>query len=165
MVVGYRETGWSDGQSSGRWYLISDKCEVMDFGRSNKTREYLMNGRTLGSSEEQRDLGVIIHRSLKVAEQVNRVVNKVNGTLVFISQGIECKRKEVMLGLYRALVRPQLEHCVQFGSPHYRKDVIALEGVQRRFTRMLPGTERLSYKERLDRLGFFSLEQRTLRGR
>ena len=53
---------------------------------------------------------------------------------------------------------------MQFWSPHYRKDVIALEGVQRRFTRMLPGVERLSDKERLDRLGLFSLEQRRLRG-
>jgi len=45
------------------------------------------------------------------------------------------------LELYRALVRSQLEYCVQFWSPHYRKDVIAREGVQRRFTRMLPGME------------------------
>ena len=34
-----------------------------------------------------------------------------------------------MLELYRTLVRPQLEDCVQFWSPHCRKDVIALEVV------------------------------------
>eukprot|EP00061_Rhincodon_typus_P008434 g31030.t1 len=43
------------------------------------------------------------------------------------------------LQLYRTLVRPQLEYYVQFWSSHYCKDVIALEGVQRRLTRMLPG--------------------------
>ena len=36
--------------------------------------------------------------------------------------------------------------------------------MQKRFTRMLPGLDGLSYKERLDRLGLFSLECRRLRG-
>ena len=44
-----------------------------------------------------------------------------------------------MLQLYKTLVRPHLEYRIQFWSPHYRKDVEALERVQRRFTRMLPG--------------------------
>eukprot|EP00061_Rhincodon_typus_P003455 g20122.t1 len=95
---------------------------------------------------------------------MNRTVKKAYGTLAFISCDIEYKSKEIMLQLYRVLVRLQLDYCVQFRSPHYRKDVIALEGVQRRFTRMLPGMMKLSYKERPARLGLFSLEQRSLRG-
>eukprot|EP00061_Rhincodon_typus_P019082 g48535.t1 len=55
------------------------------------------------------------------------------------------------LGLYRSMVRPLLEYCVQFWSPSYRKDIIKLVKVLKRFTRMLPGMEGLSYKERLDR--------------
>ena len=58
----------------------------------------------------------------------------------------------------------KLEDCLQFWSPHFRKDVIALEKVQRRFTRMLPGLERFSHEERLVRLELFSLKQRRLRG-
>ena len=53
---------------------------------------------------------------------------------------------------------------MQFWSPYYRKDIIKLERMQKRFTRMLPGLDGLSYKERLDRLGLFSLERRRLRG-
>ena len=57
-----------------------------------------------------------------------------------------------------------LEYSVQFWSPHYQKDVEALERVQKRFTRMLPGMEGISYEERLEKLGLFSLERRRLRG-
>ena len=57
-----------------------------------------------------------------------------------------------------------MEYSVQFWSPHYQKDVEALERVQKRFTRMLPGVEGISYEERLEKLGLFSLERQRLRG-
>eukprot|EP00061_Rhincodon_typus_P013717 g40260.t1 len=65
--------------------------------------------------------------------------------------------------VYRTFVRPFLEYCIQFCLPSYRKDSIKLERVQKRFTRMLPGMEGLCYKQRLNRLGLFSLELRRLK--
>jgi len=50
-----------------------EKCEVIHFGRSNLTRKHSMNGGILGSSVEQRDLGVFAHRSLKPGGHVNSV--------------------------------------------------------------------------------------------
>ena len=99
----------------------------------------------------------------KVAMQVEKVVKKAYGMLAFIGRGIEFKNWQVMLQLYRTLVRLHLEYSVQFWSPHYQKDVEALERVQKRFTRMLPGMEDISYEERLEKLGLFSLERRRLR--
>ena len=52
-----------------------------------------------------------------------------------------------------------MEHNVQFWSFHYRKDVEALERVQKRFTRMLPGMEGINYEERSEKFGLFSLER------
>ena len=57
-----------------------------------------------------------------------------------------------------------MEYCFQFGSPHHQKDVEALERVQKRFTRMMPGMEGISYEERLSKLGLFSLVRQRLRG-
>ena len=91
------------------------------------------------------------------------MVKKAFGILGFIGQNIEYRSWDVLLKLCKTLVRPHLEYCVQFWSPYYRKDIIKLERVQKRFTKMLPGLDGLSYKERLNRLGLFSLEHMRLR--
>eukprot|EP00061_Rhincodon_typus_P011492 g36540.t1 len=140
-----------------------DKHELQQFGRANQGRTYTLNGKILSSFDEQRNLGVQVHRSLKVESQINRVVKTTFGIPAFIGQRIENRRWEVMLQLYRTLVRPLLEYCILFWCPCHRKDVVKLERVQKRFRKMLSGLEGLSYRERLNRLGLFSLEQ-MLRG-
>jgi len=54
-------------------------------------------------------LGALIHRSLKVAEQVNRVAQKTYGTLALTSLGTKYNEKEIMWRLYRILF------CWRFG--------------------------------------------------
>ena len=115
----------------------ADKCEILHFGRTNQSRTYRVNGRTLKSAVEQRDLGIQVQNSLKVTSQVDRVVKSAFGTLAFINWSIEYKSWSVMVRLYKASVRPNLEYCVQFWSPSYRKDVNKVERVKRRFTRIV----------------------------
>eukprot|EP00061_Rhincodon_typus_P002369 g17353.t1 len=88
-----------------------------------------------------------MHSSLKVASQLDRMVKKACNMLASISRGIEYRSWDLMLQLYKLLVRPHLEYCVQFWSRCYRKDIVKLESDQRRFTRMLPELVGLSYRE------------------
>ena len=90
----------------------------------------------------------------KSVKQAYRVLGMINGTFVN-------KRRDIMIRLYKSLVRPHLEYAAQSWNPHFEKDKIALERVQRRMTRMITGIKRLLYEDRLRTLGL--LETRRTR--
>ena len=65
--------------------------------------------------------------------------------LGYIARSMEYTSKEVILPLYNTLVRPHLKYSVQFEGPHYKKDILVLEKVQRRATRLIPSIRDGSY--------------------
>ena len=140
------------------------KCKIMHLGHKNPKAQYFLNGITLESTEEERDLGVIISSDLKVANQCNKAMRKASQMLGCIGRGISSRKREVVMPLYKSLVRPHLEYCVQFWRPYLQKDINTLETVQRRATKMVHGLCNKSYQERLEELNMYSLEQRRERG-
>ena len=133
-------------------------------GKNNENRDYRIQGVILERVTQEKDLGVVIDMGGKQAEQCQAAIGKANLVFGFIRRGIIYISKEVVLTLYRNLVRPHLEYCVQFWSPRFRKDIDATERVQRRATRLIPGLARLSYEERLKETELYTLERRWLRG-
>ena len=57
-----------------------------------------------------------------------------------------------------------LEYANAVWNPYKRKDVIALENVQRRATKMIPVLNKMSYSERLEKLRLPTLVYRRARG-
>ena len=66
--------------------------------------------------------------------------------------------------LYCTYVGPHIEFAISAWNPFLKKDVVTLEKVQRRATRMPTSLKGLDYEERLNRMNLMSLELRRVRG-
>ena len=73
------------------------------------------------TTHEERDLGVIITETLDVTKQCVRAANKANAMLGMINRAFKYKTKEVVLKLYKSLVRPHLDYCIQAWHPFTQK--------------------------------------------
>ena len=62
------------------------------------------------------------------------------------------------------MVRSQLEYAAPAWSPHLIKHIDALENVQRRATKLVPGLSALSYPDKLKTLKLPTLAYRRTRG-
>ena len=79
-----------------------------------------------------------------------RVLSMIRRSFVNIS-------KETFIFLYTTYVRPHLEYCAPIWSPYLVRDILVLEKVQRRATKLVKGYEKFSYEQRLKSLGIYTL--------
>ena len=107
-----------------------DKCSVMHIRHNNMQSNYNMSNQQLLTTDQQQDLGIIITKDLKWQKQTEKICKTANRVLGFIARNFRYKNRELILPLYKSLVRPHLEHAVQFWSPILRKDIDKIEKIQ-----------------------------------
>jgi len=66
--------------------------------------------------------------------------------------------------MYKSLVRPRLEYCIQAWRPYLKKDIDVLESVQKRATKLISGLSEIGYEERLKILGLNMKVERGFNG-
>ena len=151
---------------SEKWQMLFNfgKCKCLHTGHGNLNVNYKMGDTVLGTTVKEKDLGVTISADMKVSEQCGIAASKGNQILGLIRRNITYKGKKLIIPLYKAIVRPHLEYCIQAWRPYRKKDIDTLERIQRRATKMIPELRDLSYEERLKECGLTTLETRRLRG-
>ena len=104
-----------------------------------------------------------MNANMKVSEQCRIAVSKGNQVLGMIRRNITYKENSLIVPLYKAIVRPHLEYCIQAWNPHLKKHIDMLKNIQRRASKLLPGLRDVRYEERLKECGLTTLETRRLR--
>ena len=151
---------------SEKWQMLVnfEKCKCLHTGHRNLNVNYKMGDTVLSTTVKEKDLGVTISADMKVSEQCGIAASKGNQILGLIRRNITYKGKKLIIPLYKAILRPHLEYCIQAWRPYRKKDIDTLERIQRRATKMIPELRDLSYEERLKECGLTTLETRRLRG-
>ena len=151
---------------SNRWQLPfnTTKCKVMHFGTKNPQRKYRMKNHTLESTEQEKDLGVMIDPTLKFHIHTAAATKKANQILGLVKKTYTTRDATSISTLYKSMVRPHLEYGNTIWGPFFVGDAKTIEAVQRRATKLIPELKSQPYKSRLKALKLPSLFYRRKRG-
>ena len=110
--------------------------------------------------EEERDIGVLIHRSLKPSKQCKKAAATAGAVLKTITRNFHYRDRNVFLRLYKQYVRPHLEFASQAWSPWLSSDINIIEKVQEKALGMVSGLKNKEYSKRCREVGLDSLQTR-----
>ena len=150
------------GEWANEWQMSFNetKCKVLHVGRTNVDNEYELNGVKLSSTDSEKDIGVIIHKTLKPQEQVAKAVTTANSILGQMSRAVHYRDPKTWTKLYIMYIRPHLEYATPAWRPWTARDIDKIENVQKRALNQITTLGHLSYEEKMERLGLTTLEYR-----
>ncbi len=151
---------------SEQWLLKfhPHKCKVLEIGSKKFNFDYKLGETSLDNTTKEKDIGVTVDHKLCFEYHMQEKINKANSIMGIIRRTFSSLDEVSFKQLYKSMVRPHLEYANPVWSPSLRKNIIALENVQRRATKCVPGLQNKSYSERLKLLDLPTLVYRRLRG-
>ena len=94
------------------------KCKVLHTTFNNNPNNiYYLDGNVMDTSDQEKDLVVLTTCNLLWNDQINSCINKSSQMICFITKNSISREKSLMLRIYKTLIRPNLEYCVQLWSP------------------------------------------------
>ena len=151
---------------SKRWQLDfnANKCVVLRLGNNPPPFQYKMGDQILQQVTDAKDLGVTIKDDLSTSAHIADITAKATRISFTIKRVFRYLTPRSGVQIYKALVRPILEYASSAWAPILKRDMDALEKVQRRFTKFISGLGNMSYQDRLKELNLFSIKHRRKRG-
>ena len=150
---------------SKKWQLPfnMEKSKLVQYGRNIMQHTYYIEGNEIENVQSEKDLGVTFDSSLRFTSHINNITNKANSRLGMIKRNFTNLSKDIVLPLYKSLIRPILEYGSSIWNPKLKTDLIEIEKIQKRATKLIRNISHMSYPERLRYLNLDSLNFRRRR--
>jgi hypothetical protein len=144
-----------------------EKCHVLTLGKFVNilhTQRYTVYGNQMEHVFEEKDLGVTIDHEMNFEEHIANKVTVANAIVGQMRRSFSYLDCDTFKRIYIAFVRPHLEYGEAVWSPHLVRNIVKLENVQIRATKLVDGLSNLTFPERLKRLDLPTLVFRRRRG-
>ena len=151
---------------SNKWLLKfhPQKCTSIAIGNENMVHSYELPSEygvhQIEQVQEIKDIGVTINSLLSFKQQIYRKIEIIG----IIRRSYKYLDTEMFIPLYKCLIRSHFDYVVTVWDPYILKLIDDIESIQRRATVLIPEIEKLSYPERLQKLGLPTLACRRAKG-
>jgi hypothetical protein len=153
---------WADKWQQ-RFHPDKLKYMVISNKRQSTERVYYVGTCKVEKSKAEKDIGVIIDDKLNFKTHIMKQIKKANSMVGGIRRAFRFLDEEMFRMLYKSLVRPHVETSVSVWNPHTSELINAIESVQNRATKMIPGYRDMTPVERNRSLDIPCLRYRRLR--
>ena len=117
-------------------------------------------GAQISPSEYVRDLGIKVSSDLTWRPHLVNLAKRGQCMAQWVFGVFSSRDPELMITVYKTLVRSLMEYCSPLWSPQTVGDIQLLESVQRGFTAKVSGMKNMDYWQRLKALDLMSLQRR-----
>ena len=127
------------------------KCCYIQVGPPLRScrHSYMLNSTMITSTDKQKDFGIWIDPNLNFHSHTRQTVSTANRTLGLIRKCFQYFDNNMLLSLYKTIVRPIVEYGNVIWGPHFALDQQSLEKIQRRATKLIPTLQHVPYTDRL----------------
>ena len=143
------------------------KFEILRIGKNenlkSQTSYQTPDGKPIPESEVVKDLGILFNKYGNFDDQLKVKIAKCTKMCGYILRTFVTREPGPMMSLFKSLVIPIMDYGSVIWNPYKRKDIQAIEQIQRNFTKRINSLSEDSYYERLKHLKIYSMERRRQR--
>ena len=140
--------------------LSVEKFTVLHCGPHQPNHTYYINSVAITSTDSVKDLGIRQSKDGTYTEHCNNVISWAASKCGVLRRIFPSRHRNLLWPAFVSYVLPVLSYYSPIWPPFLKRDINALESIQRQFTKKISGLSGLPYNDRLRELGALTLEHR-----